>query len=238
MEHPPFTWFSLVASGEWEHLLTSAFAASILVGFAFLVRKRLSDTEAAVAPDHGITIRAVAEAFVEGMVAIVEGAIPEHGERYVSLLASFFAFILVGNLIGLVPGFAPPTSSFNITFALGLVSFGAYHAYGVKAQGIVAYLKHFAGPVLIVAPLMMIIEVFSHAFRPVSLGIRLYANMFADHQVIEIFTSLTYAVIPVAFYALGFFVSVVQAFVFTMLSAIYIAGSVSHEEDTDEDDWE
>ena len=138
MEHPPFTWFSLIARGEWEHVATSGLAAVILVGFALLARKALADTEAAIVPDRGITVRSVAEAFVEAMVALARAAIPEHCERYVPLLASFFAFILVANVIGLVPGFTPPTSSFNVTFALGLVSFGAYHAYGVKAQGIVS----------------------------------------------------------------------------------------------------
>ena len=108
------------------------------------------------------------------------------------------------------------------------MSFGAYHAYGVKAQGLGSYLKHFLGPVIFLAPLMLIIEIFSHAFRPVSLGVRLYANMLADHTVIEIFTDLTGLLIPVAFYALGFFVCIVQSFVFTMLSAIYIGGSVGH----------
>ena len=162
-------------------------------------------------------------------MGIARSAIPDHPDRYVPLLATFFAYILVGNVLGLVPGFAPPTSSFNITFALGCVSFGAYHTYGVKAHGLWSYLKHFLGPVMFIAPLMLVIEMFSHAFRPISLGVRLYANMFADHTVIEIFTGLTKALIPVAFYGLGFFVCIVQSFVFTMLSAIYISGAVSHE---------
>jgi F-type H+-transporting ATPase subunit a len=162
------------------------------------------------------------------MRGLAQSAIPEHADRYVPLLASFFAFIVVANVLGLVPGFEPPTSQFNITFSLGCVSFGAYHAYGIKEQGPISYLKHFMGPVVLLAPLMFVIEVFSHTFRPVSLGILLYANMFVDHKVIEIFTGLTRVVIPVAFYALGFFVCVVQAFVFTMLSAIYISGAVSH----------
>ena len=235
METASFTWLSRIATGEWEHVLTSAFVASLLVAFAFVVRRRLADPEAAVAPDDGLTVRSAAEAFVEAMLGLVRGAIPDAPERYVPLLASFFAFILVGNVIGLVPGFVPPTSSFNVTFALGLVSFGAYHAYGVKTHGVVGYLAHFLGPVPIIAPLMLIIELFSHAFRPVSLGVRLYANMFADHEVIAIFTGLTYVLVPVAFYALGFFVSIVQAFVFTILSAVYIAGGQAHEEDDDED---
>jgi F-type H+-transporting ATPase subunit a len=89
--------------------------------------------------------------------------------------------------------------------------------------------KQFLGSVVFLMPLMLVVELFSHLFRPVSLGIRLFANMFADHQVVEIFTDLTYFVVPVVFYALGAFVAVVQAFVFTMLSAIYIALAVSHE---------
>jgi F-type H+-transporting ATPase subunit a len=179
-------------------------------------------------PDDGMSARSIGEAFVEGMIGLAQSAIPDHPERYVPLLGSFFAFILLANCLGLVPGFAPPTYTFNVTFALGCVAFGAYHAYGIMEQGAGNYLKHFFGPVLVIAPLMLVIELFSHAFRPVSLGVRLYANMFADHTVIEIFTGLTKVVIPVAFYLLGFFVCVVQAFVFTMLSAIYISGAVTH----------
>src|SRR6185369_2423693 len=205
MEHHPFTWLHTLGhlEGAWEHIGASVLVTLALVVFAIRVRGSLSNTEAAIVPDEGMTARNVAEWFVEAITGIAKSAIPEHPERYVPLLATFFVFILLGNLLGLVPGFAPPTSTFNITFALGCVSFGAYHAYGVKAQGLGNYLKHFMGPVLFIAPLMVVIEVFSHAFRPVSLGVRLYANMFADHTVIEIFTDLTRAVIPVAFYGLG-----------------------------------
>jgi F-type H+-transporting ATPase subunit a len=82
---------------------------------------------------------------------------------------------------------------------------------------------------LLLAPLMLLVEIFSHAFRPISLGIRLFANMFADHKVVEMFTNLTKVGVPVIFYLLGSFVSVVQAFVFTMLTAIYIALAISHD---------
>jgi F-type H+-transporting ATPase subunit a len=231
MEHHSFTWLHNIGhlEGAWEHVGGSILVAILLVVFATRARRRLANTEAALVPEEGFTTRNVAEAFVEGIVGIAKSAIPAHAEKYVPLLATFFAFILVSNVLGLVPGFAPPTSTFNITFALGCVSFGAYHAYGIKAQGVGSYLRHFLGPVLFIAPLMLVIEIFSHGFRPVSLGVRLYANMFADHTVIEIFTGLTRVVIPVAFYALGFFVCLVQSFVFTMLSAIYIAGAVTHD---------
>ncbi len=197
------------------------------MAFALRVRGKLAATEQALDPDDGFTARNVAEAFVEAISGLAAGVIGHHSEKYVPLLASFFAFILVGNLIGLVPGIPPPTSDFNITFALGVISFAAYHYYGARAHGIGKYLKHFLGPVMLLAPLMLVVEIFSHAFRPISLGIRLYANLFADHQVVEIFIEKTKVVIPVLFYVLGAFVSVVQAFVFTMLSAIYISLAVS-----------
>jgi F-type H+-transporting ATPase subunit a len=230
MEEHAFTWLGTIAPGAWQHVAAGALVTLGLLLFGLKVRSSLARTEEAIEPDDGVTARSIAEVFVEAMVSLAKSAIPEDAERYVPLLASFFAFILLANVLGLVPGFAPPTSTFNITFALGCVSFGAYHAYGVRAQGLGNYLKHFLGPVMFIAPLMLIIEIFSHAFRPVSLGVRLYANMFADHTVIEIFTGLTKVVIPVAFYALGFFVCLVQSFVFTMLSAIYISGAVTHAE--------
>jgi len=230
MEHHPYTWFGSIGhlSGAWEHLGVSVFVVLVLLLFVMKVGASLADTDAAIEPEDGVTARNVAESFVEAIMGIAKSAIPEHPERYVPLLATLFAFILLAGVLGLVPGFAPPTSTFNITFALGCVSFAAYHAYGVREQGIGTYLKHFLGPVMAIAPLMFVIEMFSHAFRPVSLGVRLYANMFADHTVIEIFTGLTKVGIPVIFYCLGFFVCIVQSFVFTMLSAIYISGAVSH----------
>jgi len=230
MEHHPYTWFGSIGhlEGAWEHLGVSVLVVLVLLLFGLKVRASFADIDAAIEPEEGFTVRNIAESFVEAIMSIAKSAIPEHPERYVPLLATLFAFILLANVLGLVPGFAPPTSTFNITFALGCVSFVAYHFYGVREQGLGTYLKHFLGPVLFIAPLMFVIEIFSHAFRPVSLGVRLYANMFADHTVIEIFTDLTRVVIPVAFYCLGFFVCIVQSFVFTMLSAIYISGAVSH----------
>jgi F-type H+-transporting ATPase subunit a len=227
MEHRPFTWFSLLAPFP-EHAVTGSFVALLLVVFAAVVHRKLVAGEQALEPDDGVTVRNVAEVLVELVTGLAEGVIGNGAHAYVPLLATFFAFILVGNLLGLVPGFTPPTSDFNVTFALGVVSFVAYQTYGVRRNGL-AYVKHFAGPVLLLAPLMVVIELFGHVFRPVSLAVRLFANMFADHKLLEIFTDLTWIVVPVAFYMLGTLVSVVQAFVFTMLSATYIALAVGHE---------
>jgi len=225
MEHG-FNW--LQGLGLPVHISTAILVALLLLVFALRVRPKLADVEGAIDPDDGVSARNIAEAVVEALSSLAEGVIGHHSERYVTLLAAFFVFILVSNLIGLVPGFLPPTSNFNTTFGLGLISFVAYNVYGIRAQG-ADHLKHFLGPVWWLAIIMLPVELFSNAFRPISLGIRLFANMFADHEVISIFTSMTKLFVPVLFYVLGAFVAVVQAFVFTMLSAIYISLSVSHD---------
>ena len=147
-------------------------------------------------------------------------------------MCSFFLFILLCNFIGMIPGFAPPTSNFNITLALGAVSFLAFNYYGFKAQG-VGYLKHFAGPIWWLAVLMIPLEIIGALVRPFSLGLRLFGNLFGDHLVLEIFTDLTRVAVPVVFYLLGTLVTVIQAFVFTLLSMIYIALAVHHEAEAD-----
>jgi len=232
MEHP-FTWLSTLPFVRDhrvpENAMASILVTLVLMGFAFFLRPRLSNVEQAVQPEDGVSARNIGEQFVEMISGIAEGVIGHHYERYVPLLASFFAFILLSNLLGLLPGFSPPTSNVNTTFALGLVSFLAYNFYGLREGGL-KYLKHFMGPMLVLAPLMVLIELMSHAFRPLSLGIRLFANMFADHELISIFTGLTKIGVPVLFYCLGLLVCVVQAFVFTMLTAVYITLAVSHDE--------
>jgi F-type H+-transporting ATPase subunit a len=234
VEHHPFTWISALAGGIPglrgipEYALTSAVITVGLALFALVVRARLQNAEAAVVPGERVSAGLLSQYFVEGIAGLAESVIGHHSTRYVPLLGSFFLFILTSNLLGLVPGFAPPTGNFNITLALGTISFGAYHWYGVRAHG-AGYVRQFLGPVMWLAPLMLMVEIFSHAFRPISLAIRLFANLFADHTVLEIFTELVPFLLPVPFYALGAFVGVIQAFVFTMLSAIYIALAISHD---------
>jgi F-type H+-transporting ATPase subunit a len=165
---------------------------------------------------------------VEFVVSLSDSIIGVKGRKYVPLFGSLFIFILLANLLGLIPGFVPPTSFFLTNLALGLIVFIAYNYYGVRASG-VHYFKQFIGPMLLLSPLFVVIEVFSHLFRPMSLSIRLYGNMFGDHLVLEVFSGLTKLVIPVAFYILGTLVSVIQAAVFTILSVIYVAMAISHE---------
>jgi len=226
VEHP-FTWMSLIP-GVADHTGTATFVMLLLIAVAWVGSRQLASASDPIVPDGALTVRNLLEIYVEQIAGIVEGVLGRHGRRYVPLYGTFFLFILVANLCGLVPGFAPPTSNFNITFALGVTSFVMYNYFGF-AEGGIGYLKHFVGPIWWLGFLMVPLELIDNCVRPVSLALRLFGNMTGDHLVLEIFTNLTKIGIPVVFYVLGAFVSLVQAFVFTLLSVIYVSLAVVHE---------
>ena len=175
-------------------------------------------------------MRNLFELILSFLVTLAEDIIGHKAKRYVPLLATCFTFILFMNLLGLIPGFTPPTDKMNITVGLAVVVFLSTHYYGVKEHGI-AYFKHFLGPVWWMAPIMLPIEIVSHLARPLSLSLRLFGNITGDHLVVAIFLGLVPFVVPSIFYGLGVFVSFMQAFIFTVLSMIYISGAVAHEEE-------
>lgn len=174
-----------------------------------------------------------------GFLAIkdmITSIIGERGFRHFPVVATFGVLILVSNLMGHFPLFMSPTGSVNVTFALGISSFVYYNYVGISENGLFGHIKHFAGPKL---PMLMIpitgliffIELISNSIRPLTLGVRLFANIFADEQVFVEITNLyppfTHFLVPLVITTLGVFVGFVQAFVFTLLSMIYI-GEVSH----------
>ena len=227
----PFTWFSLLPyplSVLPEHTVTAWFVMVLVICLALLFKNSIRRTQKPFIPEDKLGVRNVLEVLMDIVVGLSDSIMGHHGRRYASLFVSLFLFILFSNFLGLVPGFLPPTSVFWTNLGLGLVSFFAYHYFGLRAHG-PSYFKQFVGPMLLLAPLFIVIEVFSHIFRPMSLAIRLYGNMSGDHLVLEIFTNLTKLVIPVLFYILGSLVSVIQAAIFTILSVIYVAMAVSHE---------
>jgi len=124
-----------------------------------------------------------------------------------------------------------PTSKLNVTVGCALTVFTYYHWQGIKSQGVFKYLKHFMGPIPLIAPLMVPIEIISHFSRPVSLSIRLFGNIFAEELLIVITVSIIPFFLPLPFMAVAIFTAVIQAFVFVLLSCIYIAGAVAHEEE-------
>jgi F-type H+-transporting ATPase subunit a len=201
---------------------------ALLLLFGFLARRSLAAAASPTLPDEGVTLRGVGEVVTEWLDGFVANVSELHGARkFVPFFGTIFMFILTANFLGMIPGMEPPTANTNLTFALGAICFFYYLYQGFHSQG-ASYLKSFLGPMLVLTPLMLPIEVADNLFRPFSLGVRLFANMFADHQVLGLFTSLTYLVFPLAFYALGFIVCIVQALVFTILAISYVRMASAH----------
>lgn len=228
MEH--FSWFTLLGLEKYDHVLSALLVVIFLTFAGYRIRTNLAK-QGSVLPDEKLSLRNIFEILTIDFLLDLLGGIMgsrEKARKYFPLLGSAFFFILFANILGLIPGFLPPTGNFNTPVACALVIFVMYNFYGFKEHGI-GYLKHFAGPVIFLAPLMIIIEIISHLVRPASLSLRLFWNMTGDHLVLGIFTDLTHFVIPAIFIALGLFVSFLQAFIFTVLSAIYISLSIAHE---------
>lgn len=227
MEH--FSWFYLLGLGHIDHIIGLGVVVAFLV-VAGLRFKRSVSADISALPSDRVSFRNFVELigidFLLGMLTNILGS-REKAKHYFPLLAGSFFFILFCNLLGIVPGFLPPTGALNTTLAFGILIFIMYNFYGFRAHG-ADYIKHFLGPVAFLAPLMFIIEIVSHVVRPVSLSLRLFMNITGDHMVMGVFTNLTHFIVPALFIALGIFVSFLQAFIFTVLSAIYISLAESH----------
>lgn len=152
------------------------------------------------------------------------------GKKYLPLLGTFAYFILLSNLMGFFFFLTPPTSSFQTTLALALTSFIFFNAQGVREHGVGGYLKHFMGPILFLAPLMFVIEIISILARIVSLSLRLAGNVGGEHIATGIFFGMVPILVPWPMMLLGLIGALLQTFIFVILSTIYIAGAVAHEE--------
>jgi F-type H+-transporting ATPase subunit a len=165
------------------------------------------------------------EVVVGGIENMIVETMGEKGRPYFPLIATLAIFILVSNLIGMIPGFYTPTANINTNAACAVIVFLATHVVGVKEHGF-HYLKHFMGPIIWLAPIMFLIEVISHLSRPLSLSLRLFGNMYGHELVLIIFFGLVPFLVPLPMMVLGVLVSFIQAFVFMLLAMIYIQGSL------------
>jgi len=193
-------------------------AMAILIGLSLAARFSLKKT----APTG---VQNLLETVVGGLEDFVVDIMGPEGRHYLSLVGSLFLFILVCNLQGLFPGFDSPTANINTTLALALFSFSATHYIGIKRHG-VGYVKHFMGPMWGLAPLMLPIELISHLARVMSLTFRLFGNMVAKHKLLLVLALLAPYIAPVPILGLGLLVSFVQAGVFTLLTMLYLSGSI------------
>jgi F-type H+-transporting ATPase subunit a len=167
-------------------------------------------------------------AFIEGYLTDIVGP---KGLRYFPLVVTVFSFILVANYIGLIPGFMSPTASINTTAGMAIVVFVFYQYLGVSKKGL-KYFKHFLGPVPAMAPLMVIMETISELARPVSLSVRLFANIFGGEMIIKILFGMCAIGVPVIWMTWDSLITIpIQAFIFSLLTMVYLAGAVAADED-------
>lgn len=207
--------------------INNAFALELLVAsglIAFFVIVRVS-----LSVEKPNPAQQIAEMVHEGIGGLGEQIIGHGYEKFQAFLTCIFLFVLFNNLIGLIPGVPAPTTSPVVPLGLAIPTFLYYNYQGFRAQGPIGYLKHFMGPIWWMSWLLLPIEIVSHLARIMSLTIRLYANMYASDLVTLGFFSLIPIGVPAIFLGLHVFVSVIQAFVFTLLSMIYLSLAVAHE---------
>ncbi|MNK88171.1 ATP synthase subunit a [compost metagenome] len=226
-----FNWTQLIpgVGHEYAHVATLGVATVAAMGIGVAAKAALGKGEVAILPSDKFSLRGVMEMLTETVSGLADMVIGEHGKHYVPFFTSVFFFVVFNNLLGMIPGMTPATENINTTFGFGILMFLVYNFQGVKENGIFAYLKHFMGPVLFLAPLMFVIELVSHMVRPFSLGLRLANVMMGDHTVLAVFLDLVPIGVPIPFYMMGLFVCFVQAFVFTLLSMVYVAFAIAHD---------
>ena len=229
-------------------LVTAAVFTGVVLLTAKKGRKALEQCENPVIPDDSLSVRTVFELVARFVFGLGEVVTQGKGRKYYPFFATLFLYILGLNLVGLIPGFVMPTDQFTFNFGVGLVVFCLYHYWGVKEVGAKNYLLHFFGPLdtfdshavklffgATIGLLLFVIETVSHSVRPLTLGLRLFGNMTGDHAVLSIFSDLTQGtllfLVPLIFYAMGTIVCFLQAFIFTLLSLIYVSMSTAHEDD-------
>lgn len=229
------TWYEHNPYPHISHVIMAIVAFLLGMMLIFAASKRLSDTESAIIPEKRLSAMVIFDIVSEALLGLMSSMMPrEKALRFLPLIMAFAVFIFLGNFLGLVPGFLPATDNLNTTLALGIVSFLAYNYWGIRQHGLLAHLKHFAGPIPWLAPLMIPIEIISHLVRPLSLAFRLMGNMFGDHMVLGIFLGIFPLLLPLPVMVLGLIVVTVQTLVFTLLSIVYISLAVEEHEHHDD----
>ena len=219
-------WFNLRAENPehpWESwLVMELVVAAILVVLVAVVRSSLSADK----PGKLQHLFETLYGFLRNQ-AIDVGL--EHPDKYINWLGTIFICILTMNLIGIIPIFESPTMYVYVPAAFAAMTWLYYHSMGIRELGVLKYLAKFGGPILALAPVMFFIEIIGDVARMLSLSVRLYGNMFAGEQITNVFIVLTYLIVPVLFMGLHVFVSFLQAYVFTLLTMIYLSLGTSHE---------
>jgi F-type H+-transporting ATPase subunit a len=221
-----------------EPLLASVFVMILLVGLALGLRGQLVDYDRSVVPDASLSLRTFFEVFVGYWYSTMKDMMgPKRAKRYFPLIGSLACFILFSNALGLIPGFSPPTSNWNITMGCALVVFVMFNYYGLKENGF-GYIKHLFGPYIgwwgiPINVLLFFIEVISLLIRPLTLSVRLMLNMAVDHLLVSLMLAMVALFLPIPVLILSTLVVIVQVVVFCLLASIYISLATEHEDHGD-----
>ena len=204
-----------------DHMVFVGLITLFILFIGLAVRSQLS-------VDNPGKFQIVLEDVVSFLVGVLEGNMGAKGRKFLPLLGTIFVFILLGNLMGQIPGLGSPTSNINVPLALALTLWLYYHVQGILANGPVAYVKHFAvmpGVPIALAPMIFVIEIISHLSRVLSLTLRLFGNIFGEHLVVLIIASIVPFIAPLPIQFLGLIVGPLQAFIFLTLGAIYLTAA-------------
>ncbi len=202
-----------------DHIVLVLLIAAALVLFAWWLRGRLS-------VDNPGRVQHLVEVAFGAVQGLMKEVIGRDYRRFTPLIGTLAIYILIGNLLGMVPGFLSPTSNLNITASMGLCVFLYYNYQGFRKQGFAGYLKHFCGPVIWLAPLLFVIELISHMARPFSLSVRLFGNIFAEELIIGSLNQLFPFLLSAIVMFLSLLLSTIQSFIFILLTMVYISGAV------------
>lgn len=219
---------------DYQKLIGAAFVGAVLVFIGGAVSKRLKTTtgiESELIPQQKAGLFGVVDFAVEAFIKFFDSILGANNRKHLPFVASIFFFILVANLLALIPGMPAVTTTVWVTVSLAILVFIYFNYFGIKEMGLGGYLKHFCGPMLIMAPIIFPVEILSTCMRILTLNLRLYWNIVADHKILDIFTELLGPIWPIPFYLLGTFVSFMQAFVFATLTMIYILLAIDHGEE-------
>jgi F-type H+-transporting ATPase subunit a len=213
-----------------DQLVFSALITIFILVLGLMIRSSLS-------VENPGKLQIVLEDIVSFLVGVLEGNMGPRGRQYLPLLGALFVFILLGNLMGQIPGLGSPTSNINVPFACAITLWLYYHWQGIRANGVLNYIKHFAvmpGVPVVMAPLIFVIEIISHLSRVLSLTLRLFGNIFGEHLVVLIIASIIPFIAPLPIQFLGLIVGPLQAFIFMTLGAIYLTAATHVDHHGDE----
>ena len=204
-----------------DHVVFVALITLFILAIGLAIRSTLS-------VENPGKLQIILEDLVSFLVGVLEGNMGPKGRQFLPLLGTIFVFILLGNLMGQIPGLGSPTSNINVPFACAITLWLYYHWQGIRANGPLGYIKHFGvmpGVPIVLSPLIFVIEIISHLSRVLSLTLRLFGNIFGEHLVVLIIASIIPFILPLPIQFLGLIVGPLQAFIFLTLGAIYLTAA-------------